>query len=716
MTDLEKKIKAKIPGKDTGIEIKPSICSICSPGNHCGVDCYVRNGEIVRIEGTPNHPLNHGFLCTKGSGLRSYVYREDRIRTPLKRTGKRGEDRFEPISWDEAYRIIGERLNAVKEEYSPHSVAFYSGYSKWYRPLFQRFAYSFGSVNYGTDDSTCNMAMVIANMITAGTGGASDFAHAHTFLGWNFSGYYSNHLAVQPVRELKERGGKVIIIDSRYTPAAKNLADIFLHINPGTDGALALGMARIIIENGWADMDYIRKYTYGFEEYRALADKYTLERVTKITGLKAEDILEATRIYATNGPACTNYSACALVHHVNGFQAHRAVFCLSALTGNFDRPGGNVPHVPTYGHKSAGFSTREREFSEQGHPDGTAKIGEGCFPLWDRSTLEYQSVMLPKHLEEQKPYPIKALFTMGINAKMFPESDRLLKSFENLDFFVDVDIFMTKTARYADIILPACSSLERSELKAYSGGYLSYTTPAIEPLYDSKSDADILCELAKAMDLDDELLKAGHEACMDWIIDGCGLTIAELKASPVPLKAPVAREEKPGEYLARGIRTPTGKFEFYSTIIADCDPKYGLNPLPEYTDELVDQKDPDICEKYPFKLSTGARKSYALHSQLHDSSWHRSLHPTASCELNKEDAAEMGIREGDLVCLSSPCGSIRAKAELTGKIKRGTVEMLHGYSEANVNLLISRERMDPYSGYPGYKGTRCNVCKCEEET
>ncbi len=153
-------------------------------------------------------------------------------------------------------------------------------------------------------------------------------AHANTFLGWNYDGYYSHHLSVEGVSKLKERGGKVIIIDIRDTPAAKNLADLFFQINPGTDGALALGMAKLIIENGWADMDYVEQYTYGFEQYKELAEEYTLEKVSEITGLNPEDIYEAAKLYATNGPACTNYSASALVHHINGFNSHRAILCL----------------------------------------------------------------------------------------------------------------------------------------------------------------------------------------------------------------------------------------------------------------------------------------------------------------------------------------------------------------------------------------------------
>ena len=122
MTELERKIQAKIPGEDTGIAVKRSLCAICSPGHHCGVDCYVKDGKIIRVEGTPEHPYNHGKLCTKGSSLRNYVYREDRIKTPLRRVGRRGEGKFEPISWDEAYQIIAENLNRVKEQYSAYSV------------------------------------------------------------------------------------------------------------------------------------------------------------------------------------------------------------------------------------------------------------------------------------------------------------------------------------------------------------------------------------------------------------------------------------------------------------------------------------------------------------------------------------------------------------------------------------------------------------------
>ena len=716
MTELEQKLKAKIPGEDTGIEVKHSLCAICSPGHHCGVDCYVKDGEIIRVEGTPDHPYNKGKLCTKGSALRNYVYREDRIKTPLRRVGERGEGKFEPITWEEAYAIIAEKLNAVKEQYSPHSVAFFSGFCKWYRPVLHRFAHVFGSVNFGTDDSCCSASKVIADKVTMGCGAGPDMAHANTFLGWNFEGYYSAHLSVEGVQKLKARGGKVIIIDIRDTPASKNLADIFLKINPGTYGALALGMAKIIIDNGWADMDYVEKYTYGFEQYKELVQQYPLEKVAEITGLDPDAIFEATKLYATNGPACCNYSASALVHHINGFNSHRAITCLSALTGNFDRAGGNVPNPATYLHKPAGFKIREHEFRSDRYPGGQKQIGAERFPLWDAQFDEFQAMDLLRQLEEGTPYPVKAIFGLGMNAKMFPQTDRLLKAMtDNLDFFVNTDLFMTLTCKYADIVLPACTSVERSELKAYQGGYLVYTQPVIQPLYESKSDVDMMCELARVMNLDDEYLQGGYEACVEWMIDGCGLTLEDLKKSPKPIKVPTAKwPAQAGKILNGGFKTSTGKFEFYSTAIAAIDPKYGLDPLPSYRDSLADQNDPETVAKYPFYLCTGARLAHAVHSRVHETPWLRSLRPNPTCEVHNVDAARLDLKDGDMVAMSSPYGEIRMTVKVTSKAKPGVLMALHGYTEANVNELIGSDHLDPYSGYPGFKGMRCNIRKVQE--
>ena len=266
MSTLEEKRRGKIPGEDTGIVTRNSFCDVCAPGPHCGVTCYVKDGKIVKVEGTDGHPTNHGLLCPKGQANRQYVYRKDRVLTPLRRTGARGEGKFQPITWDQAYEEIAARLGAVRERYGPSSVAFYSGSNKWYRPFLQRLCYSFGSVNYGTESSSCFTSTIMSWRLATGADfAAPDLGRAGVFLGWCCNPYHSSYLMIAGLERARERGMKVIIIDPRITPAAEQVCDLHLRPRPGTDCALALGLGRELIVNDWVDHDYIRENVYGYE-------------------------------------------------------------------------------------------------------------------------------------------------------------------------------------------------------------------------------------------------------------------------------------------------------------------------------------------------------------------------------------------------------------------------------------------------------------------
>ena len=286
MNSREEMLRGKVPGEDTGIVTRNSFCDICAPGPHCGVTCYVRDGEIIKVEGTDGHPVNNGLLCTKGQANRQYIYRDDRILTPLRRIGARGEGEFEPISWDEAYDEIVRHLNAVKSRYGPCSVAFYSGYNKWYRPFLQRLCYSFGSVNYGTESSSCFTSTIMSWRIATGESfAAPDLSRAGIFLGWCYNAYYSAYLMTRGVEKARERGMKVIIVDPRITPAVEKQCDLHLRIRPGTDCALALGLARELIVNDWVDHDYIENHVHGYEEYRRYVMDFTPERVESLIAI-----------------------------------------------------------------------------------------------------------------------------------------------------------------------------------------------------------------------------------------------------------------------------------------------------------------------------------------------------------------------------------------------------------------------------------------------
>ena len=707
MSTLDEKLHDKVPGEDTGIITRNSFCDVCAPGPHCGVTCYVKDGKILKIEGTDGHPTNHGLLCPKGQSGRQYVYRKDRVLTPLRRVGERGEGKFEPITWEEAWAEIIPRLNAVKENYGPCSVAFYSGYNKWYRPFLQRLCYSFGSVNYGTESSSCFTSTIMSWRIATGADfAAPDLSHAGIFLGWCYNAYHSAYLMTAGVEKARERGMKVIIVDPRITPAVEKQCDLHLRIKPGTDCALALGLARELIVNDWVDHDYIEQNVYGYEEYKNYVMDFPPERVEQLTDVPADQVRLAARMIHENMPLAINQSSAAMVHHTNGMQTHRAIMALSALMGTYDRPGGMIPAPLTYAHSMAGFSTLDHEFPFEKYPkDSPRPVGAVRFPLWDEVVGEMQGNDLARQITQGLPYPIKAVWAHGMNFRMFNGDLELEKALKSLDFFVDIDLFLTDSAKLADIVLPCCSSFERSEFKVFGGGYGQWTEPVIAPLGESRPDDEIICELANRLDLDDELLRSGPEACVRYMLRETPVDIDYLKAhSQFPQKLEGVKVIPVGEH---GFQTPTGKFELWSTII---EKHPGLDPLPTWKDS-IDDADPAV---YPFRLVAGARLPTTLHSRLHDVPWLRSMRPVPTADLNDRDAARLGIVRGDTIQISTRAGSITVEANPTIRAKEGTVYMYHGYREADVNSIVPPGHNDPYSGFPGYRSVRCAVVKKED--
>ena len=451
-------------------EIKRTICDICCPSFHCGIDAYVRDGQIVKIEGTAEHPQNHGLLCAKGLAARQYVYRKDRIQTPLLRVGERGSGEFRPISWEEAYRRIAEQLLKIRAESGPEAVVFFSGYTKWYRPWLHRLANEFGTPNYMTESGSCMFSTFLQWLtVTGNVMSKPDVERAGVFLGWAYNPYYSRNLAAAGVEAAKKQGMKVIIVDSRITPASLRLADLHLRPHPGTDGALALGLAHELMEHGWYDREYVSNYVYGFSEYAAYVKKFTPEKVERLTGVPAGQVVEAAKLIGQNLPLAINESAAPIAHHRNGFQSYRAIMALSAITGSFDRPGGQIPVQFSYNYQAAGFSTREKEFAGKANEKlDRPPVGGEKYPLWHALIDEAQFTDLARQIREEKPYKLRALVGFGLNHRIAPGSDRLAEALKTLDFLVDTDLFLTDTAKLCDIVLPVCTSFERSELKACS--------------------------------------------------------------------------------------------------------------------------------------------------------------------------------------------------------------------------------------------------------
>ena len=321
----------KVPGAETGIEVRKTICSICNPLSHCGIDAYVKDGVVVKVEGSKENPHSAGTLCSKGNANRQYIYHKDRIRTPLIRKGPSGGTPDNPasgeyvsISWEEALDLIASRLLKIKEESGPESVVFYAGYPKWMRPFLKRLAHSFGSPNYCTESSTCFRASFMGAALNYGAMGPADVARSKCLLVWSSNPFYSNTTAARGILDARERGLRIIEVGPLITPFTAH-ADIHLRIRPGTSGALALAMANVIIGEGLYDREFVQNYTLGFEEYCAYVAQFTPRAAEEITGVHADQIIEAARLYATTKPASLMNSASPTTHHTNGLQNHRAI-------------------------------------------------------------------------------------------------------------------------------------------------------------------------------------------------------------------------------------------------------------------------------------------------------------------------------------------------------------------------------------------------------
>jgi anaerobic selenocysteine-containing dehydrogenase len=696
----------KWPAEGTGIEVRKTLCDICNPLSHCGIDAYVKDGVVVRVEGSKNHPHSQGTLCSKGSASRQYIYHKDRIRTPLMRRGERGSDGFEPVSWDEAIGTVGDRLLRIKKETGPESVAFFAGYTKWMRPFLKRLAHSFGSPNYCTESSTCHQATAMAAKLNYGYFGAPDMKNAKCLLVWSNNPFYSNTSVARKLLDARERGLKIIEVGPLITPMTAH-ADIHLRMRPGTSGALALGMAHVIIEEGLYDREFVENWTLGFEEYRSYVREFTPKMTEEITGVPAELTVSAARLYATTKPAALMTSASPTVHHTNGVQNHRALLALIGLTGNFDEPGGNYVVPPSWLNVPTAARLRELEFTQSRPWEEMApRLGQDVYPVWCKLVDQAQAMHLPFQIRSGKPYPIRALVGFGMRYRMWPGSDFMLESLKKLDFMVSVDLFMTETCKLADVILPACTSFERSELKLWVENYVMWTQPVIEPLWESRSDADIIFDLARRIAPDDKLMQKGYEASIDWILEPSHLTVAQLKKDPTGLTLQDITMPPYGKYKKKGFATPSGKMEFSSTVLMEA----GLDPLPRFQEpKLSPQSTPEVAEKFPLILTTGARVPMYQHSRTFRLGWTRFLHPDPTVDINPEDALKRGIAAGDWVSLSTPRGSLRVRAHLTETIPAGVVNIYHAWPDADVNQLIGPDYLDPISGFPGFKSLLCEV-------
>jgi anaerobic selenocysteine-containing dehydrogenase len=700
--------RGKIPGEETGITIKKTLCGICT--FQCGIDAHVKNGRLLKVKGSEDNPLNRGKLCVKGAASRQWIYSPERLQMPLYRTGERGDGRYVAISWAEALDLIAERTAKIKSQSGPESVVFYAGYPKIMRPFLKRLAHNFGSPNYCTESSVCFQATSLAARLNygyePGLNTGAQISGSRCILNWGTNPFNSSAPAANHFLTAIERGARLIEVGPLKSQLSKR-ADIHLRLRPGTSGALALGMAQVIIAEGLYDQDFVANWTLGFDAYRDYARRFTPEVTERITQVPREKIVAAARLYATTKPAALVTSANTTVHHTNGVQNHRAVTALIGLTGNFDRPGANHMVPASYYGRMTGLKHRGQEF-EQTRPwqEMAPRLGQEQYPVWCEMVAQGQAMALPDQILTGRPYPIRAVLGFGLNHRMWPGTEIMAGSLRQLDFFVAVDLFLTESAKLADLILPACSSFERSELLISATRHAIWTERAIPPVGQSRPDVDIIVELAKRLTPEDKLIACGHEACMDWIFAPAGITIAELKRHPggVFLKG---HPETPYEkYRTAGFPTPSGKMEFTSQILA----QHGFDPLPLYREPGQSPvSTPELARHFPLILTTGARLPMYIHSRTFRVPQLRRLHPDPTADINPVDARTRGIAPDQWVLLTTTKGSLRVRARVTDYVPPGVVNMIYGFPGADINDILDLDYRDPISGYPGFKSLLCQV-------
>jgi anaerobic selenocysteine-containing dehydrogenase len=677
-----------------GEEIRRSICDMCCIGR-CGIEVFVKDGRATRVQPFKDYP--RGPICVKGNSILFQLYHPDRLKYPMKRTNPKGSQNagWQRISWDEALDTIARKLFEIKQKYGAEKVLFYAGDPKDpVRPNLQRLALKFGSPNYGTESSTCHRATVVATRLN-GAGSAGLTPATRAVIIWAHNPAWAMAREMKELVDAKERGVKIIDVDPRMAPTTR-LADIHLQLRPGTDGALALGMSRIIINEELYDKEFALNWTECFQEFSDYVQPFTPEKVESITGVPAGKVVAAARMYATNKPTGWITSAASTVHHYNGCQNHRAISAMTALTGAVSVPG-LEPSIPPLTFRDI------TEWRMLLPPLRDKRVDLKDFPVWEQFMEEVQINRMPEYVEEGA---LRAGLFVGCNFRMWPQDHLYSKAINNLEFTAGADFWLTPTMEMMDIALPAATALERLGPIVIAGRTVFLPQPAVSPVGEARGDMEWMWDLAKHMGMGADFWNGDVMATLDWQLEPLGIKAADLirETKGIVIPPPNAKESSSEE---PGFKTPSGKFEFKSSILEAA----GIDGLPTYREPPEGPvAAPETAKKFPLIFNTGSREPMYTHSRHRNNPRLRELQPDPRLDINPKDAQSRGIRQGEDVIVETPAGRITVKANVTNLAQPGVVHVYHGWAQADVNTITART-LDPISGFPAFKSQLCQVKK-----
>ena len=732
-----------------GVEMRKSLCYFCHA--NCGVLAYVKDGEVIKIEGDPNYS-NQGGLCCRGNSALLHLNHPARINHALKRVGKKGEGKWEKIPYDQAIAEVAERLNQIKEESGAEAVATAGGTTRtddWAR---RRFMNQFGSPNGFHNALLCWIPTFMAETCVAGWSPfETDLGSAKVVMLWGMNPGASSLGAMRGYTDLQKAGMKIIVVDPRYSETASK-ADLWLPLRPGSDSALALAMLRTIIYEGLYDFAFVRDWCQDFDALKEHVRDYTPEWAAPLTWLTPDQIRAAARMYAGNKPGCIQWGCTWDQLGTASTTTSLTLALMRAICGNLDVPGGDGMPGPALNF----LTDEEMEANECLPEEQKAKqIGSNKFKLtsWPGYTLisdnakrtwgktlpaewfcEAHGPSVFKAIITGDPYQIRGLIVNATNpVNSYGDAKMTLEALKKVEFLVTVEYWMTPTALLSDYVFPAAGALERPTIVTHYGATDSFLggKRAIRPLYDRHTDMTFWRKLGLACGQDPEMWPwETEEEAYYHILKPLGLAIEcyDDFVDNYRMYYPPLHQNK---YVANGgFWTPSGKVECDSSILREL----GYAGMPTYigcSENEID--DPEVAEKYPIVLTTGGGFMPYHHSEHFQMPSIRYLYPDPYFTLNPDLADKLGIAEGDWCWIETRRGRIKMRANVSPEIHPNVVYCPRGWwfperdgsadldnpfgcLESNTNVLTSVDDWDcdPMGGSWANRGLLCRVYKCTE--
>lgn len=693
------------------VERIPTYCALCI--SRCGCIAVRENGRLLRIEPDPAHPTGKA-LCIKAKAAPELVDHPERLRTPLRRTRPKGDPDpgWQPLSWDDALDLAAEKLRALGPEATAFAVTTPSGTAiadsfGW----IHRLVHAFGSPNLIFATENCNWHKDFSPALTWGTGiGMPDYAHTACILLWGFNPTASWLAHAEQIRQAQRRGAKLIVVDPRRAGLARS-ADLWLPLRPGTDAALALGLMHLLLHEGGIDMDFLVRHSDALEvlpggtstvleALKAQTAPYTPAHVATLTGVPEAALRAAKHLLAEAKPV-SFFTWTGTCQQDQATHASRALHLLYALTGSIDSPGGNVwfekPRLADIsGAEWMSPDLRRKTLGRQERPLGPPARG------WITTRDLFHAIV------HEQPYPIRGLMAFGGNFLVTKPATRDAEAaLSRLAFFAQTELFLTPTARWADLVLPVASGWEREGLQAgfmvsqAAESWIQLRPPVAPAPGDAQPDNWIVFQLACRLGLGQHFFDGDQEAALNHQLAPSGLTAAFLRQHPRGIALPLATRY--GQYRATGFPTATGKIRLWSDALTLA----GHAPLPTHAE-------PAISADYPYRLTCGKVTAYC-HSQQRNQPSLRARVPHPIAEVALDIARTCALSDGDTVCIRTAQGALTVLVEINADLASGVIWAHYGWfsddTPINYNACSDGEQFDPVSGSNALRGLPCAIQK-----